>query len=117
MPETQSCEMNIVDFNQRVIDAHNAHYTNNPYGLIDHSKNASPNGNHIYHLYSNGEITFQKGAWAYMQRSEFNKDYQLSGARKIPFKFVKEAADGTTYAILTYEECKLFREEMQSYIK
>jgi hypothetical protein len=117
MSEANTCNMDIIDFNQRVIDAHNAHYTNNPDGLIDRSKNASPNGNQIYHLYSSGEITYQKGAWAYLQRSEFHCEYDISGARKLPFKFVKDAADGTTYAILTQEECKQFREEMKKYIK
>lgn len=32
--------------------------------------NKSPNDNFIYHLYSDGEITEQKGGWAYLQRSE-----------------------------------------------
>ena len=117
MSQTEICELNIDEFNQRVIDTHNAHYINGKNELIDTSANASPNGNHIYHLYSSGEITHQKGAWAYMKRSEFHSEYYISGARKMPFKFVKEAADGTTYAILTYEECKLFREEMKRYIK
>jgi hypothetical protein len=35
----------------------------------------SPNGNIIYHIYSDGEITSQKGGWAYLQRSEFNENY------------------------------------------
>lgn len=35
----------------------------------------SPNGNIIYHIYSDGEITSQKGGWAYLQRSEFNVNY------------------------------------------
>ena len=81
--------------------------------MIDKSKNASPNGNQIYHLYSNGEITYQKGAWAYLQRSEFNHTYAITGAKQLPFKFVKEAADGTTYVILTKEECLHFAEEMK----
>ena len=39
---------------------------NNP-DLI--KKNESPNGNIIYHLYSDGTITRQKGGWAYLKRS------------------------------------------------
>lgn len=114
MSQTDNCELNqiIAEFNQRVIDAHHAHYINGKNELIDTSANASPNGNQIYHLYSNGEITFQKGAWAYLQRSEFCRDYGISGARSVPFNFVNKADNGTTYAILTYEECKLFREEL-----
>jgi hypothetical protein len=38
--------------------------------LVD--ENESPNGNTIYHIYSDGEITYQKGGWAYLQRSEFS---------------------------------------------
>lgn len=107
-----------IDFiNQRIIRAHNLHYVNGRNTLIDISKNASPNENHIYHLYSNGEITYQKGAWAYGQRSEFNCAYEISGARNIQFKFVNEAADGTTYAILTKEQCFYFREWMKKYVE
>ena len=104
----------INEFNQKVIAAHNEHYKQNPNGLIDTSANASPNGNQIYHLYSNGEITYQKGAWAYTKRSEFNHTYAIPGAKQLPFKFVKEAADGTTYAILTKEEWVHFAEEMKT---
>ena len=114
MSETTVCEINIFDdFNQRVIDAHNAHYVNGENELIDRSERASPNGNQIYHLYSSGEITHQKGAWAYMQRSEFHCKYDINGARKLPFKFARKAADGTTYVILTEQECHIFREEME----
>ncbi len=101
----------INEFNQRVINAHNEHYKNSPSGLIDKSTDASPNGNTIWHLYSDGTITFQKGAWAYGRRSEFTDSYSFNN-KGIPFKFVLEAADDTTYAILTNEECKQFREEM-----
>lgn len=106
----------INEFNNRVMEAHNAHYINGSNELIDLSDKASPNGNLIYHLYSNGEITHQKGAWAYLQRSEFNCKYDLPGARKIPFKFAKEALDGTSYVILTEDECITFREEMNTII-
>ena len=107
----------IEEFNQRVIKAHNFHYENNPDGLIDRSKTASPNGNQIYHFYSNGEITFQKGAWAYRQRSEFNLEYSLNNSKNFAFKFVNLAADNITYAILTQNECENFRKEMEEIIK
>lgn len=121
MSQTDNCESNqimdelnqiIDEFNQRVIAAHHAHYIDGKNELIDTSANASPNGNLIYHLYSDGEITHQKGAWAYLQRSEFCCEYSISVTRRLPFKFVNEVDNGTTYAILTYEECKLFREEL-----
>lgn len=117
MSQTEISELNIEEFNQRVINAHHSHYIDGKNELIDTSANASPNGNQIYHLYSSGEITHQKGAWAYLQRSEFHCEYDIPCARKMPFKFVKEAADGTTYVVLTEEECKQFREEMKKYIK
>lgn len=111
------CNQEMIEaFNAKVVAAHNYHYTYNDSGLIDTTVNASPNGNIIYHLYSNGEITYQKGAWAYPKRSEFNHTYEIRNARKFPFKFVKEAADGTTYAILTKEECIQFADEMKEII-
>jgi len=116
MTETSNCEMDIYEFNQQVINAHNAHYVDGQHKLIDKSTTASPNENQIYHLYSNGEITYQKGAWAYLQRSEFNMEYEITGASQVPFKFVKKTAEGTTYAILTKPECLKFREDMKKYI-
>jgi hypothetical protein len=103
--------------NAQIIAAHEAHYKNAPEGwngLID-CRNSSPNGNIIYHLYSTGEITSQKGAWAYLDRSEFTilDDFMpTSGLQQYPFKFPKKARDSITYAILTYDEAKMFREKM-----
>lgn len=103
----------IEEFNKRVVDAHNSHYKNGQNELIDTNPNASPNANQIYHFYSNGEITCQKGAWAYLQRSEFNREYAILGARNYPFKFIEEGEHGKTYAILTEEECYEFRKKME----
>lgn len=104
-------------FNELVNTTHNNHYINSPTGLIDVSSNASPNGNLIHHLYSNGEITFQKGAWAYLQRSEFNLHYKLDGSEKLNFQFAKKLTNNISYAILTEEECLQFREKMIELIK
>lgn len=113
MSETTNCEINIFDnFNEMVINAHNDHYVNGKNELIDTSKYSSPNANQIYHFYSNGEITHQKGAWAYPLRTEFNLLHEIPGAKNLPFKFAKKAYDGTTYVILTQEECYKFRQEM-----
>jgi hypothetical protein len=109
-------KMTIEEINKLVIDAHNDHYINGNNKLIDTSKQASPNDNQIYHLYSDGQITHQKGAWAYMKRTEFNCVLDIKASKNIPFKFVKEADDGTTYAILTQQECLQFRELMNNYI-
>jgi hypothetical protein len=114
MSEFTETELKMInEFNEKVIASHNAHYEQSPSGLIDTSHEASPNGNLIYHFYSNGEITYQKGAWAYLKRSEFNKSYGILGAKYLPFKFVKEKGDGITYAILTKEECDSFAKEMK----
>lgn len=107
----------IEDFNQRVIAAHNAHYENNPSGLIDEGPNASPNQNQIYHLYSSGDVTHQKGAWAYLRRSEYHIKEEINGAEELPFCFVEKTTQRKiTYAVLTQEECLKFREEMLTII-
>ncbi len=59
----------VFELNQQIINAHNAHIKNNKNELIDQEQ--SPNGNLVYHLYSNGIITYQKGGNAYLCRSEF----------------------------------------------
>ena len=96
----------INELNNIIIDAHKHHYMDNQYGLLQPKE--SPNGNIMYHLYSSGEITYQKGGWGYLNRNEFWH------ANKIPyaeenFDFPLKAADNTTYVILTIEECKKFR--------
>ena len=49
--------------------------------LID--ENIAPNANIIYHLYQDGEITSQKGSWAYGRRSEFTLYYPINGYKNI----------------------------------
>ena len=39
------------------------------HSLVD--EKAQPNANIIYHLQSDGKITYQKGGWAYGSRTEF----------------------------------------------
>ncbi len=103
-------------------NAHYKHYEKSPTGLIDLGMNSSPNGNLIYHLYNNGEITFQKGAWAYLQRGEFTLLPKLTNIENnnyfTHFKFVKTFADqvNLSYVILTEDECKHFREMMEKMI-
>ncbi len=102
--------------NQDIIDAHHAHYTDaTPLGLIDPDQ--SPNGNIIYHLYSDGSVTYQKGGWAYLQRSEFDWKNDLDGYRTLGLQLPKTTRDETfTYAILTVEECDIFRDRMKKAI-
>jgi len=74
--------------------------------------NTSPNGNLIYHIYRSGEITVQKGGWAYRQRSEFtevNRIYEDNGRNllKYPLK-----GDLGPYAIVTEQNAKKIRNSM-----
>ena len=96
--------------NLAILEAHKQHYEDSPTGLVNPKE--SPNGNIIYHLYSDGEISFQKGGWAYLQRSEFTKEYTIGGHRELHMKFPNEVEYGRTYVVLTEEECKYFRSKM-----
>jgi len=82
--------------------------------LVD--KNMSPNENIIYHLYSNGEITFQKGGWAYLQRSEFTLHSGFNDHGLLNFEFPKKKEYSFSYVILPKEACIKFREEMNNLI-
>lgn len=108
----------VEELNEIVSVAHYAHYTDCNTGLIDTSTGASPNENQIYHLYSTGKITHQKGAWAYRQRSEFTLKSGLLGAKKRGFKFPlhSDQDETITYAILTKIECYMYRMEMEKII-
>ena len=65
-----------------------------------------PNGNIIYHLYSDGTITRQKGGWAYGQRSVTDiESYCVKPNTLFTFP-CKGSHEGDTYAILTMENCK-----------
>jgi hypothetical protein len=73
----------------------------------------APNENTIYHIYSDGEITSQKGSWAYGQRSEFTSYYPLD--KFIPvdyFPIVRTNSNGIKfgYAIVTYHDALKIRE-------
>ncbi len=96
--------------NLAILEAHKKHYEGSPTGLVNPKE--SPNGNTIYHLYSDGEITFQKGGYAYLQRSEFSTESTIGGHRELRMKFPNEASYGKTYVILTQQECKYFRNKM-----
>lgn len=90
--------------NAEILNAHNKHYEMNKDGLI--CINEQPNSNIIYHLYSTGEYTFQKGGWAYLKRSEFTISNKLPYYNKLSFKFANNLDDSSiTYVILTEQEC------------
>jgi len=101
--------MNISEINQQVTDLHYSHYVNNPDGLV--IKDAQPGDNTIYHLYNDGEITMQKGGWAYGNRGEFTLHFSVIYGSS-PFTFPKKSGEHT-YAILTEDECLTMREKMK----
>lgn len=60
--------------NEEICATHYAHYENDDFGLI-----RADNTNHIYHLYSNGELTSQPGGLAYMGRTEKEHNEPMFG--------------------------------------
>jgi len=65
-----------------------------------------PNGNIIYHLYSDGTITRQKGGWAYGKRNVTDiESYCVKPNTFFTFP-CKGSYQGDTYAILTLETCR-----------
>jgi hypothetical protein len=103
-------EITLESLNSSIINAHNKHYETSPTGLIQLDE--SPNGNIIYHLYSTGEISQQKGGSAYLHRSEFTLHSMLTGYRKLALVLPNKAEYDYTYAILTRAECEQFRNLM-----
>lgn len=79
---------------------------NNP-GLV--KPDEQPNGNTIFHLYSNGKITYQKGGWAYGQRSEFTSEYCIETPNMFGFQFVNPSKYGLSYVIVDEETAIRFR--------
>ena len=75
----------------------------------------SPNGNTIYHIYSDGEVTSQKGGWAYLQRSEFNENYSRC-KNKYNNLFPMERNE-FTYAMVTREDALKIQKMLLEYEK
>ena len=78
---------------------HELHWYKNDIIKLDQA----PNENIIYHLYCDGEITSQKGSYAYGSRTEF--PYQspfMSNTQYFVFPCKRKMY---TYAVLTEEEC------------
>ena len=76
-------------------------------GLI--KREESPNGNIIFHIYSDGELTSQKGGWAYLQRSVFTVRYPSFKKNYVdlfPIKTTDCYRRPTSYAIVTEEDGK-----------
>jgi hypothetical protein len=84
---------------------------NNP-KLVDPKE--APNANKIIHIYNDGEITEQKGGFAYLQRSEITIEFRV-GKNYDPLKFpcVYSFNGATTgYAIVTLEDAHKIRSLM-----
>ncbi len=85
--------------------------------LID--TNMSPLENTIYHIYSDGEITEQKGSWAYGQRNERTWTYPVFENIYVKdlFPFEINNSFGTFgYAIVTFEDAKKIIEMIKQYL-
>lgn len=96
--------------NQDIIEAHKAHYNESPTGLVQPLE--QPNSNIIYHFYSTGEISYQKGGNAYLKRSEFITDGRLTNHNLIGLQLPIKLDNGISYAILTKQECYMFHNTM-----
>jgi len=77
--------------------------------LIDVSM--APNENTIYHIYTDGEITQQKGSYAYMQRSEITIETAVQ--YKYVFNFPNKNRFNVGYAIVTKEDAIAIRDMMK----
>lgn len=95
--------------NKLANDLHNKHYEISKHGLI--LPDEQPNANIIYHLYNDGEVTYQKGGYAYKKRGEFNYLNKIY-YEKSPFNFPIKGTN-CSYAILTLQECINMREKMK----
>jgi hypothetical protein len=75
--------------------------------------NDSPNANTIYHIYNDGQITAQKGGWAYLQRSEFDIKPPIQYYRELCILFPQEIHNSEiSYAVATEEDCLHIRTYM-----
>jgi hypothetical protein len=98
----------IAEVNARIVVA------NNP-ALVKTAE--IPINNIVYHLYNNGRVTTQKGGWAYGCLGETtNYKFQIIISAKIHFRFPNISEDGTSYAILTQEQCIDFYKEIKDCI-
>ncbi len=106
-----SKEEAIKNLNEEINKLHNSHYENRPTGLIDEKD--APNSNTIYHLYNDGEVTYQKGSWAYLRRSEFTESGPIyMDTANSPYVFPKVRDRQVSYAVLTREECMRMKKKM-----
>lgn len=114
--ETMNIQFKIAELNKEIVAAHDKHYESSRTGLWKPAE--TPNGNTMYHLYSDGEIIYQKGGWAYCQRNIFTLKDSILGMENLAFDFPKiDQNVKETYAILTEKECCDFRNKMKNLLK
>ena len=79
--------------------------------LVIHTQ--SPSENTIYHIYYDGEITHQKGSWAYLDRHEFTQLQPIHNLHKdlLSLTFPKKRGE-FSYAIVTEEDAINIRNKM-----
>ena len=97
-----------------IIICHNNHYNNKKCDLI--KVNQAPNENIIYHFYNDGEITNQKGGFAYKRRSEFTYKSKLLNNNNnldLPIKL----NNNISYAVLKKEECEYYYDKLKMIIE
>ena len=91
------------------------------YELIDKYHNpalvipdASPNADKIFHLYNNGEITFQKGGYAYGERNEFTYESSIYNIKLLDITKFPQITNNqkSFYIIATEKHCCEIRNEM-----
>lgn len=93
-----------------VSHTHHAHYQTSPTGLLDLSE--SPGHNTIWKLYNDGEITYEKGGYAYQRRNLFTWSHPIIySPQHISFSLPVNISSSShlSYAILTMEQAVFFR--------
>jgi hypothetical protein len=82
------------------------------------NKELAPNDNIIYHIYNDGEITEQKGSWAYLARTERTLENGISNnfnSNIFPIKSIYDDKNMYGYAIMSKNNCYELRKLMQEY--
>jgi hypothetical protein len=77
--------------------------------------NSLISNNTIYHIYSDGEITSQKGGIDYLQRSEFTNKLSIPNGNSLELIFPNQGYKNT-YAIVCLKDALNIRNMMVKYI-
>ncbi len=126
----------VEQLNSEIVNVYNSYIKNNINELIVQTN--SPKIYDVYHLYSDGKITYQKGGNEYLQKFEYihqNSLYYKTMEKKIidenlknntcytsynnifHFPLQSDKYENTTYVILTKKECIYYRYMMNKIIE